>query len=116
MVKDILPQLITVENNIGNSNRSLSSVTSATTGTRFDFKGITKKTVLIDVSVNTGAVTVNLEVSDDNSNWYLMDATTYAATTGKFALKYDCPTPYIRARTSTQSSSTVSVVIIGSSQ
>ena len=96
-------------------NNNLSSVTSATNGSGVDTKNFKDKSVFINVSVNTGAVTVNIEASPDNSTWYNLDSKTYTATTGTDIFSYSSYFPYMRTTTTTQSNSTVSSVITGRS-
>jgi len=92
---------------------SLSAVTSATNGTSVNTNFYTYKTVWVNVSVNTGAVTVTIEASHDGTNWYSIDAKTYTAATGKDTFSYQEQFPMMRVTTSTQSNSTVSATITG---
>lgn len=99
---------------IGELNKvNLDDVTVATSGEDVDVRHLRKKTVYVNVSVNTGAVTVHIEHSPDGSAWYLLDEKTYTATTGNDDWTYDSHFSYIRTRTSTQANATVKTTIVG---
>jgi hypothetical protein len=72
-----------------------------------------KKVVWVNVSGNTGAVTLTIEASPDRETWYTLDAKTYTAVDGKDFFSYIVKVPTIRTKTSTQSNSTVTTVITG---
>jgi len=95
---------------------NLNAVVAATDGTGVDIENYARKTVFVNVSVNTGAVTVNIETSDDNTNWYDFWTKTYTAATGKDTHSFSEHFPYIRTTTTTQSNSTVTTVITGRGQ
>jgi len=99
------PQITTL------SVTDLSAVTTATTGSGADIQKFSKKTVFVNVSVNTGAVTVTISASPNNSTWFTLDSKTYTATTGTDVFSYNSYFPYIRTATSTQSNSTVTTTI-----
>lgn len=94
---------------------NLSAVTTATDGDGVDTSWYERKSVFVNVSVNTGAVTVNLEGSHDNSTWFNIRSTTYTATTGRDIFSYYSHFPYMRTTTTTQSNSTVTTTITGRS-
>lgn len=90
----------------------LNAVTSATDGSGLKTEQYSHVTVFVNVSVNSGAVTVNIEASPDNSTWYSLDSKTYTATTGTDVFVYSQEHfPYVRTTTTTQSSSTVTTTI-----
>lgn len=109
------------EDKIGNAqititdNANLSAVTSATEGSGFDTKKFANKSVFVNVSVNSGAVTVNVEASHDGTTWFNLDSKTYTATTGTDIFSYNSYFPFMRTTTTTQSNSTVSTTITGRS-
>jgi len=92
---------------------NLSAVTSAKTGDTVDCRWYNRITVQINCTVNTGAVTVTIQGSVDNTNWHNLDAKTYTATTGTDLYHYGYNTyyPYIRTVSSTQSNSTVTTFV-----
>lgn len=92
---------------------NLDAVTSATNGSSLGIRDFTQVTVYINVSVNTGAVTVNIEASHDGSSWFELDSKTYTAETGKDIFPFSSHFPFIRTTTTTQSNSTVTTNIVG---
>ena len=91
---------------------NLSAVTTATTGSTIGIANCEAVTAQVNVTVNTGAVTVTIEASIDGTNWVTLSAVTHTATTGNYAYNYALmPYKYIRSKTTTQSTSTVSVLI-----
>lgn len=92
---------------------NLVAVTSATDGDAIETRDFANKSVFINVTVNTGAVTVNIEGSPDGVNWYNLDSKTYSTTTGKDIYFYATHIPFMRTTTTTQSTSTVSTQIVG---
>ena len=92
---------------------NLDSVTSATDGDSIDVFKYEKLSVFINVSVNTGAVTVTIETSPDGTNWYELDQKIYTATTGKDIYSYVDVFRFMRTTTGTQSNATVKTTIIG---
>ena len=92
---------------------ALNAVTSATNGDKVDMARYIYKSVFVNVSVNTGAVTVNIEASDDGSTWFNVNSTTYTAATGTDIRSYTSHFPFMRVTTTTQSSSTVTVTLTG---
>lgn len=95
------------------TSTNLSAVTSATNGSALGTRDFKQISFFVNVSVNTGAVTVNLEASHDGSTWFNLRSETYTATTGKDVYSYSSHFPFVRATTSTQSNSTVTVDITG---
>tara|TARA_R100001530_G_C4289159_1_gene147573 strand:+ start:514 stop:852 length:339 start_codon:yes stop_codon:yes gene_type:complete len=90
----------------------LSAVTSATDGSGLKVAEYSQVTVFVNVSVNSGAVTVSVEASPDNATWFSIDSKTYTAVTGKDTFSYGYEHfPYIRTTTTTQSASTVTTSI-----
>jgi hypothetical protein len=94
---------------------NLDAVTTATNGDAVDTRWYKDKTVFVNVSVNTGAVTVNIESSHDGTTWFDLTTKTYTATTGKDTFSYTSFYPYMRTTTTTQSNSTVTTTITGRS-
>ncbi len=94
---------------------NLSAVTTATNGDAVDMRWFTKSTVFVNVSVNSGAVTVNIEASHDGTTWFNLDSKTYTAVTGTDIFCYSCYFAKIRTTTTTQSSSTVTTTVTGRS-
>ena len=93
---------------------NLSSVVAATNGAAVQTGHFPKKTVFIEVTGNTGAVTVNIEGSPDGTTWYDVDSQTYTATNAKDSYSYhQSHFPYMRTTTTTQSNSTVKTTITG---
>ncbi len=92
---------------------NLDSVTSATNGDSVDVMKYEKLSVFINVSVNTGAVTVTIETSLDGTDWYELDQKIYTATTAKDVYSYVDVFRFIRTTTTTHSSATVKTTIIG---
>jgi len=97
------------------SGVDLSSVTEATDGSGVHTEDFKSNTVFIEVTGNSGAVTVNIEASPDNSTWYSLDSKTYTAANGKDVYSYNDHFPYMRTTTTTQSDSTVETTIVGKS-
>ena len=95
------------------TSTNLSAVTTATNGASLGMRDFTFKSVFVNVSVNTGAVTVNIEASHDGSTWFNVNSTTYTATTGKDIRSYSSHFPFMRTTTTTQSNSTVTTEITG---
>ena len=94
---------------------NLSAVTAASDGDAVQTKWMSILTVFVNVSVNTGAVTVNIEASHDGTTWFNLDSKTYTATTGTDVFSYLEHFPWIRSTTDTQSNSTVTTTITGRS-
>lgn len=92
---------------------NLDDVTSATNGASVDVMKYEKLSVFINVSGNSGAVTVTIETSPDGTNWYELDQKVYTATNAKDIYSYVDVLRYIRTTTATHSSSTVKTTIIG---
>ena len=92
---------------------NLSAVTTATNGDSFNVKKFATKTVFVNVSVNTGAVTVNIEASHDGTIWFNLDSKTYTAVTPNDIFSYNSHFPFMRTTTTTQSDSTVTTNITG---
>lgn len=90
---------------------NLNVVTSATEGDTVDMMLADSISVFVNVSVNTGAVTVNIEASYDGTTWFELNSTTYTATTAKDIRSYVDHFPYMRTTTTTQSNSTVTTYI-----
>lgn len=104
--KHLMGTSVVVEN-----TTNLSAVTTATDGDAVETKWYKDKSVFINVSVNTGAVTVNIEASHDGSTWFNLVSKTYTAVTGKDIYSYRDHFPFMRTTTTTQSTSTVTTTI-----
>jgi len=92
---------------------NLDDVTSATDGDAVDMSHYQGKAVYIEVSVNTGAVTVTIEASPDGTEWYELDQKVYTGATGHDIYSYAIHYPYMRTTTGTQTTSTVKTTITG---
>ena len=93
------------------TSTNLDGVTSASNGASLGMRDFTYKSVFVNVSVNTGAVTVNIEASHDGSIWFNVNSTTYTATTGKDIRSYSSHLTFMRTTTTTQSNSTLTTYI-----
>lgn len=96
---------------------NLNAVASATNGLKVDVKLLSTSTISVNVSVNTGAVTVNIEQSNDGTTWYPLDSKTYTAVTGldTFSFAEAEGFNFMRTTTTTQSDSTVTTTFTGRS-
>ena len=92
---------------------NLNAVTTATDGASVETGAYRNKTVYVNVSVNTGAVTVTIEISPDGTNWYEYDSKIYTGVTALDSWAVDGHFPYMRTTTTTQSNSTVTTIIQG---
>lgn len=90
---------------------NLSGVTTATNGAAVFTGDHIDKTIFVNVSVNTGAVTVSVQASHNGTTWFSLDSKTYTAVTGTDVFSYNSYYPYMRTLTSTQSNSTVTTNI-----
>ena len=97
----------------GVTSLNLDAVTTDTNGSALETRDFFNKTVFVNVSVNTGAVTVNIEGSYDGTTWFSLDSKTYTATTGTDVFSYGEHLPFMRTTTDTQSDSTVTTQITG---
>ncbi len=96
------------------NNVNLAGVTSATPGTTIDLGLFRYKTFFVEVTVNTGAVTVNIESSHDGTNWF--DEVSQTSTSVEdFKFDFTNGIKWWRATTTTQSNSTVTVTVTGRS-
>lgn len=93
----------------------LNDVTTATESDGIDSEVYNTKSFYVIVSGNTGAVTVNLEVSTDNTNWINLKSKTYTAENTSDTFSYSSHFSYVRATTTTQSNSTAKVTFTGRS-
>lgn len=95
---------------------NLDDVTSATDGAAVDVDAYREKSVHINVSVNTGAVTVKIEASHDGNfagEEIELASKVWTASTGTDLYSYADHWAYMRVTTSTQSNATVAAVITG---
>lgn len=92
---------------------NLDAVTSATNGPSLGTRDFKDKSVFINVSVNTGVVTVTIESSSDGSTWFELDSKIYIATTATDVYSYTDHFPFMRTTTSTQANATVTTKIVG---
>jgi len=99
------------------NNVNLDAVTVATNEVAVDTRWYKDKSVFIEVTGNTGAVTVNIEGSPDGITWGygLIWTKTYAAANGKDSKSTADHFPYMRTTTTTQSNATVTTIITGRS-
>jgi hypothetical protein len=99
---------------LGELNKvNLNSVTAATVGETVDTRFVEKKTVYVEVSGNTGAVTVTIQHSPDKTKWYDLVAKTYTASNEDDDWTYTTQLSYMRTKTSTHANATVKTTIIG---
>ena len=94
---------------------NLSLVTSDTDGVAVDTKWYRDTTVFVNVSINSGAVTVDIQASHDGTTWFTINTMTYTAVTATDVVSFTDHFPFMRTRTTTQSSSTVTTTITGKS-
>lgn len=99
----------------GVASTNLDAVTSATNGSALGTRDFRSKTVFVDVPVNTGAVTVNIEGSFDGSNFFNLDSKTYTAEVTSDIFSYAEHLPSMRTTTTSQSNATVTTSIAGGS-
>ena len=92
---------------------NLNSVTVDTNGNLVDTRWYNKKSIFVNVSVNTSTVTVNIEVSPDGVTWFNLNSTVYTARTAKDIRSYTSHFPYMRTTTTNQNNATVTTVITG---
>jgi hypothetical protein len=95
---------------------NLDAVTVATDGAAVDMQPYDDLSVFINVSVNTGAVTVKIEASYSGAfagEEVELDSKIWAAVTGTDLYCYTDHLPYVRVTTSTHANATVSAVICG---
>lgn len=92
---------------------NLNDVTTETNGDSVATKLYKNKTIYVNVSVNTGAVTVTIEHSHDETEWYAYDSKTYTATTGLDSWSTEDHFEYMRVTTTSQTDATVKAVITG---
>ena len=72
------PLPVDVTSTAGNfSVTALDGVTEDTTSSTIDTTDYKSKSVFINVSVNTGAVTVKIQASPDGAIWFELDSKTY---------------------------------------
>lgn len=101
---------ITLVNNV-----ALSAVTSNTNGDTLNLGLFRYKTFFIEVTVNTGAVTVTVQSSHDGTNWFDEVAQTSTATVEDFKFDFTNGIKFWRVNTTTQSDSTVTATVVGRS-
>ena len=94
---------------------NLSAVITDTDGDAVDMGLFIDKTVFINVPVNTGAVTVNIEASPDGTTWFNLRSETYTSEVTNDVFSYFSHFRYMRTTTTTQSNSTVTTNITGRS-
>lgn len=94
---------------------NLSSVTSATNGEPIDSGCYHLKSIYVEITGNTGAVTVDIEASPDGSTWYTLNSTTYNATNTKDIRGYVDHFPFMRTTTTAHSNATVKTTFTGRS-
>ncbi len=97
----------------GVTSTNLDGVTSASNGPTLGTRDYIYKSVFVNVSVNTGAVTVNIEASYNGSTWFELKSTTYTSTTAKDIFSYESHFPFMRTTTTTHSNATVTTEITG---
>jgi hypothetical protein len=95
-----------------NSFTLLSAVTTATVGTAVNVERVPYLAFFVICTPNTGAVTITLEGSTDGTNYFTIDTTTLTSTTSSYykEVTSNC-FKQVRAKTVTQSNSTVTVTM-----
>jgi len=91
---------------------NLAAVTEATNGASVETKWYKYKTVFVNITVNTGAVTVSIQASHDGTTWFTLDSKVHTAVETD-VYSYNSHFPFMRTITATQSSSTVTTTITG---
>ncbi len=71
------------------------------------------KSIYVIVSGNTGAVTLNIEGSNDNTNWVNIRSTTYTAENKNDVYSTSAHFQYIRTTTTDHTDATVTTAITG---
>ncbi len=104
--------LIDIEGSVENTT-ILNAVTVATIPTGLDLTLYRTKTIYVYVSGNTGAVTVNIESSSDNTNWANIKSTTYTVKNTNDSYETSMHHPYMRVTTTSHTNATVTSVITG---
>ena len=94
---------------------NLNAVTTATNGSSIDTRWYGEKSIFVNVSLNTGAVDVNIEASHDGTTWFNVNTTTYTATNATDIRSYTSYFPFMRTTTTTHSNATVTTTITGRS-
>lgn len=92
---------------------NLDAVTSATDGTKINVKGFGTVDVNVNISGNTGAVTVNIETSPTGAftgEEQNLDSITRTTNVNDI-FSYKIASNFLRTTTSTQSNSTVSTLV-----
>lgn len=97
----------------GVTTTNLTAVTSSTNGLRIEMRDFTYKTVFIEVTGNTGTVTVNVEGSHDGITWFVLNNTTYTATNANEVRSYSDHFPFMRTSTTNHTDATVTTDITG---
>jgi len=90
---------------------NLIAVVAATDGETVHTADFKDKTVFVNVSVNTGAVTVTIQASPDGVVWYDVRSDIHTATTALDVISFTDHFPYMRTRTTSQTNSTVTTTI-----
>lgn len=92
----------------------LNSVTTATDGAGLQLDWADNINVFVEVTGNTGAVTVNIETSPTGlfaGEEVTRETQTHTATNGTFEFNFREHSPFLRTTTTTQSNSTVKTTI-----
>ena len=97
----------------GVTSTNLNEVTSATNGPSLGTRDFIYKSIFINVSINTGAVTVNIEASHNGFTWFNIRSITYTAQVQKDLFSYTSHFPFMRTTTTTHSNATVTTEITG---
>lgn len=90
-------------------SKNLDAVTSATNGDTINASNFAKIGVQVEVTSNTGAVTVTVQRKPaGGSTWANLDTETFTATNATRIYEYEGVHPNLRVITSTHSNATVS--------
>lgn len=95
---------------------NLNDVIAATEGEAVETRFVQRKTVYVNVSVNTTAVTVTIQHSPDGETWFDLDTKTYTAEVTNDDWSYKSHFPYMRTKTTDQTDATVKTWITGRDQ
>jgi len=78
---------------------SINAATTNLTGSSFDTSRLTRKTVFTEVNATAGSVTLVIEHSPDDTNWFELDSTTYIGVVASNDYSWDFNSPYTRVST-----------------
>ena len=92
---------------------ALDEVTTATDGDKVDMSKYIYKSIFANISSNAGAVTINIEASNDGTTWTNLNSSTYTSSSGSYIKDYTAHYPFMRVTTTNQTSAEVTVSLTG---